>query len=111
MGGLSTVILPDAIRSIDSAMFTGNYQTVGTPLGQPTRIIKVTNLSNVTVTFSWDGVNDHEVLPSNSFVLLDVAGNKENAGLFEIQKGTQFYAKGLAGAGLLYVSTYYGRQY
>lgn len=109
MPALSTVLLPDAIRSIDSATFTGNYQTVGTVLTRGARIIKFTNLSNVTVTLSWDGVNDHEILPTNSFVLIDVSGAKENAQFLEVQMGTQFYAKGSAGTGSFYISVYYGR--
>ncbi len=109
MPALSTVILPDPIRSINSASFTGSYQTVGTPLTHGARIIKFTNLSGVTVTLSWDGVNDHEVMPANSFVLIDVSGARENSQFLEVQSGTQFYAKGSAGTGLFYISVYYGR--
>jgi|SRR5690349_4981725 len=109
MPALSTVLLPDTIRSIDSASFTGNYQTVGTPLSHGARIVKFTNLSNVTATLSWDGVNDNEVLPANSFVLIDVSGARENSQYIEVQVGTQFYAKGSAGTGSFYISVYYGR--
>ena len=109
MSSLSTVILPDVLRSINSASFTGNYQAVGTPLPQSMRVVKFTNVSSVTVTISWDGVNDHEILPANSFVLIDISGNRENSGTFEVQKGTQFYAKGSAGSGLMYISCYYGK--
>lgn len=109
MPALSTVLLPDPIRSIDSSGFTGNYQTVGTPLLHGARIAKFTNLSNVTVTLSWDGINDHEVLPANSFVLIDVSGARENAQYIEVQVGTQFYAKGSMGTGSFFISVYYGR--
>jgi hypothetical protein len=109
MPALSTVLLPDPIRSIDSATFTGSYQTVGIPLSHGARIVKFTNLSTVTVTLSWDGINAHEVLPANSFVLIDVSGAKENAQYIEIQIGTQFYALGSSGTGLFYISVYYGR--
>lgn len=109
MGALSTVILPDPIRTINSATFTGSYQTVGTPTTKTMRIVKFTNLSNVTVTLSWDGVNDHEILPANSFDLFDVAGNRESSDIFEVQIGTQFYAKGSAGTGNFYISCYYGK--
>jgi hypothetical protein len=108
MGALSTKVLPDTIRSIDSATFTGSYQAVGTKLTYPTRIIKFTNNSTVLATLSWDGTNDHEVLPAGSFVLLDVSSDKETAGIFEVGANTQFYVKGSAGTGLFYISTYYG---
>lgn len=109
MPALSTVLLPDTIRSIDSSTFTGNYQTVGIPLANGARIVKFTNLSTVTVTLSWDGVHDHEVLPANSFVLIDVSGARENSQYIEVQMGTQFYAKGSAGTGSFFISVYYGR--
>jgi hypothetical protein len=109
MGALSTVLFPDPVRSIDTSTFTGNYQVVGGPLSQGARIIKFTNLSNVQVTLSWDGVHDHEILPANSFVLLDISAAKENTIFVEIQKGIQFYVKGSAGIGNFIISVYYGR--
>lgn len=108
MGALSTKVLPDAIRSIDSATFTGSYQAVGTKLTYPTRIVKFTNNSTVLVTLSWDGTSDHEVLPAGSFVLLDVSSDRETSNIFEIGANTQFYVKGSAGTGSFYISTYYG---
>ncbi len=109
MGALSTVILPDILRSIDSATFTGTYQPVGTPLIYPTRLIRFLNTSNVGVTVSWDGINAADYLPANSFLLLDISTNHENSLVFEIQIGTQFYVMGSTGTGLFYISTYYGR--
>lgn len=108
MGALSTKILPDTLRSIDSATFTGSYQAVGTALTKPTRIVKFTNNSTVAVTISWDGTNDHEFLPAGSFLLIDVSSDKETSGIFEIGANTQFLVKGSAGTGSVYISTYYG---
>lgn len=109
MPALSTVILPDPLRSIDSASFTGSYQALGVPLTHGARIIKFTNASSVPTTISWDGVHDNEYLPANSFVLIDVSGARENSQFLEVQSGTQFYIKGSSGTGLFYLSVYYGR--
>lgn len=109
MPGLSTVLLPDTLRSIDSATFTGSYQAVGTALTKGARIIKFTNNSTVGVTLSWDGINDADYIPLNSFLLLDVSGARENSQFMEIQSGTQFFVKGSAGTGSVYISVYYGR--
>jgi hypothetical protein len=109
MTSLSTVIIPDVLRSINSTTFTGSYQAVGAALGFATRIVKFTNNSTVGVTISWDGINAHEFLPANSFLLLDVTTNHENALTFLIQKGTQFYVSASAGTGLFYISCYYGK--
>ncbi len=109
MGSLSTVLLPETLRSIDSATFTGSYQAVGTQLTHPVRIVKFTNLSTINCTISWDGLVDAEILPANGFVLLDITGARELSGIMDIQIGTQFYVKGSAGVGLVYISCYYGR--
>ena len=97
----------DTIRSRDSATFTGSYQTLGSALTHEARIVKVVNNSNVTATISIDGVNDHDILPMGSFVLYDCSSDRENSNIFEIPEGTQFYVKGIAGAGLVYLTVIY----
>lgn len=105
---LSSRLYPEVLRSINSATFTGSFQAVGTPLTHSIRIIKFTNNSSVLVTVSWDGVNAHEALPAGSFLLIDVAANREMSQSFEIANGTQFYASGTASTGLFYISAYFG---
>lgn len=105
----SNSIYPDVLRSIDSATLTGSYQQVGANLTNPARIIKFTNLSTVTVTISWDGINDHEILPTGGFVLLDISTNKETSQILEISANTPFFVKGSAGTGLIYISNYFAR--
>lgn len=103
----NTRLLPEVLRSIDSSTFTGSYQAIGTVLANPSRLVKFTNVSTKSVSISWDGSNDHEILPAGSFVLLDIATNKEEMSSCYIAAGTQFYVKGAAGTGLVYLSTYY----
>lgn len=100
-------LFPDVLRSINSASFTGSYQQIGTELTYPTRIIKIYNGSSVGITISWDGINDHEFLPSTGFLLLDVSTNRQSNFQCQISEGTAFFAKGSAGSGLVYLSTYY----
>jgi hypothetical protein len=100
--------IPDVLRSIDSATFTGSYQTVGGVLTHNARVVKFTNNSTSLVTISWDGSVDHDVLPAGSFLLIDVTTNRdavEDQCLVGI--GTQFYVKGSVGTGLFYISNYY----
>lgn len=102
-------LFPIALRSIDSASFTGSYQAVGTALSEPVRIIKMYNDASVPVTISWDGTNDHDFLPSKGFILIDVSTNREVTDILEIEKGILFYVKGSAGTGSFYISAYYAR--
>lgn len=109
MSALSTVILPDVLRSINAAIFNGTYQAVGTALSFASRIVKFQNNTNQGCLISWDGINDNEFLPAGSFLLIDVAMNRENSVVFDVQKGTQFYVKSVLGSGTFYISTYYGK--
>ena len=101
MGSLSTALYPETLRSIDSSTFSGSYQAVGTPFLHPIRLMKLTNNSNVDVTVSWDGATDHEILIAGSFLLIDVATNKEASLAFDISQNTQISVKGAAGVGLI----------
>jgi hypothetical protein len=101
----------ETLRSIDSATFTGSYQTLGTPLENPASIVKLVNNSTSLVTVSIDGVNDHDIAPANSFFLYDETGNSpEESGSIYMQKGTQFYVSGSAGTGLVYLVIQYIKQ-
>lgn len=100
----TTRIAWETLRSIDSATFTGSYQALGTPLAQPSYICKLVNNSTVLVTISIDGINDVDIAPAGSFWLYD-----EYKGIVRefLPKGTQFYVKGSAGTGLVYLVSQY----
>lgn len=109
MGLLGSALYPDALRSLASASVSSSYQAVGTTFTNPIRIMKITNNSTQDITISWDGLTDHEYIPAGSFLLLDVSSNAEFSRSCEISSGTQILAKGTAGTGTIYISTYYVR--
>ena len=96
----------EPLRSIDSATLTGAYAPVGGPTTHPAMLVKMVNTSNVLVTVSINGTSDIDVLPSNSFWLYDedTSGNPSPESLPE---NTQFYVKGPAGTGLIYLVVQY----
>lgn len=107
---LSITIFPETLRSIAASGFTGSYQAVGSPLANPARILKFTNDTNVEVKVSWDGTNDHEVLPADSFLLIDISANRQISNILCAAAGVQFYASGSSGmgnTGNFYISSYY----
>lgn len=104
-------LLYDTIRSRDSATFTGSYQTLGSVLTFPCSIVKIINNSTVLVTISTDGSNDHDVLPASSFTLYDITSDSpQEGGSIFVEKGRQYYVKGSAGTGLVYLVTQYIKQ-
>ncbi len=100
-------IFPDSLRIREGAGFNGSYQTLGTPLRFASPLLKIVNNSNVSVTVSWDGINDHDIIPANSFALYDFCSDAGTIrGLFAA-KNTQFYVKASVGTGSVYLVVFY----
>jgi hypothetical protein len=63
----------EIIRFFDSSTISSSatYYNVGGPLLFPSYKLKMFNNSDILVTVSIDGINDHDVAPSTSFWLYD----------------------------------------
>jgi len=101
----------EPMRSLAFGAIGANYIGIGTEIVNPVRILRIQNLTNTLLLFSYDGINNHEALASNSFLLLDITANKSTDHGFYIAEGTRVYVKqdGIApGSGSVYVTVYYG---
>ena len=88
----------------DSSTFDNTYQVLGSGIGSPGLVIKITNNSTVDVDVSTNGTTDHDFVPAGSFTLYDLRANHGIADDFAFSRGTQFYVKGaVAGAGNVYL--------
>lgn len=105
--GLTNRIAWETLRSRDSATFIGSYQTLGSPLEHPSYICKLVNNSTVLVTISIDGSTDIDIAPAGSFWLYDEGKVGSNAQVPALSAGTQFYVKGSAGTGSVYLVSQY----
>lgn len=106
-------IQPIPLTSINSATFTGNYQLISGAGGLTNSciILRIINNSNIGVTVSYDGINDHDFVPANSVLQLPFQSNAQpNNFSALIAKGTRIYVKAAAGAGIVYLSGYYQPQ-
>jgi hypothetical protein len=109
MPAQSTVLYPMPMATFDSSTLSGSYQAIGTPLPDEARIVKMVNTSTVPVVVSLNGTTNHDVIPVGGFFLYDVGTNRGNSSpLMCIQKGTQFYIKGNAGTGDIYLVAWFG---
>lgn len=99
-----TTITWEALRSFNSASLTGGYDLIGTPLLHPAYNLRFVNSSDKNVTISIDGATDIDVCPANTSVVYNEYKTIAREG---IPKGTQFYVKGTAGTGTLYVVVQY----
>lgn len=97
------------LTSFDSASLTGTYQPINSSgLDFPCFYVRINNTSNVVVTISYDGVNDHDVILASDKLDLNLQTNAGSAtNVCNFAKGKVIYIKGTAGTGLVYVSGYY----
>lgn len=100
----STKVAWETLRTISSASLTGGYDALGTPLTHPAYIVKMVNLSDKTVTVSIDGSTDIDVCPTLGFWLYD---EYKTIARESLPQGTQFYVKGTAGTGNIYLVIQY----
>ena len=102
-----TRLLPGVRSTIASASLTGTYAPIGNPLANQAAIVFLQNASATTCDISMDGTNDFIQIPPVSTVPIYANASANTIGGLLIAKGTQFYAKGTAGAGNITVGYMY----
>jgi hypothetical protein len=114
VSNLAIQIWPEILRTLDFSVLDNTYMGLGTAIDNPARVYWVQNLTDVQVTFSFDGVNDHFTLPDDGFLLLDSTSNRTNVGgAFAFPTGTRTYVK-ISGAvaptkGSVNLTVFYGK--
>lgn len=108
---LSIKLEPETLRSLAFGSISSSYAALGSQISNPARILMFQNFTDVDLLFSFDGINDHLILPSDGFLLLDVTANKTREQGFYIQEGKQIYVKdtgSAASSGSAYLTVFYG---
>ncbi len=110
---------PETIRTRAFGSISGTYAPIGQatasssnnqyPLLHPARQFLLQNFTDVTLTYSWDGVNDHLQLPSMQSLIDDVTTNHTTTGgVFCMPQGQIVYVKGSPGSGQTNLTVFYG---
>lgn len=101
------------LRSLAFGSISGTYMGVGSAIDHPARMILVQNMTDAALMFSWNGVDDHFPLASNSFLLLDITSNKTILhGGFFIAEGSRLYVKEIGNptSGSVYFTVMFGAE-
>jgi len=100
----------EPVRSLAFGSIDAGYTGIGTEINNPVRILRIQNLTDALLWFSYDGVNDHEALAPNSFLLLDITANKSRDHGYYLAEGTRVYVRrnDVPASGSVYVTVYYG---
>lgn len=110
MSKLAIRLLAETVRSLGFASIGPAYMGIGTVFTNPIRMIFVQNLTDQTLMFSFDGVNDHFPLPTNGFLLLDITSNKTIVDGFFIGENTRIYVREIGNpiSGTVWVTAFFG---
>lgn len=109
--GVSIAFQP--LGTLAFGSIVAGYTAIGNPFTSSVRSVTITNLTDTTLIFSYDGgVTDHDVLPAGAGKLYDFAANASvvSGGMPAFQKGGSVYVKRGGGAptlGAAYVSAFY----
>ena len=107
MSSLGKRVVWDALRSRNGATFNGAYQTLGGPLEHDCFLVKIVNQSGSDVVISLDGVTDIDICPAGSYFLYDETSNASREAGMVVPKWTQFWVKGTATVGFVYLVNQY----
>lgn len=119
MANLAVRFYPETIRLRIAANISGTYLPIGAavatatnnqyPLLNPARQFILQNFTDVTLTYSWDGINDHLQLPASGQFVDDVTTNNTSVGgSFTMPQGQIIYVKGAPTVGQTNLSVFYG---
>ena len=107
---MGVIAKAETLRSLAFGSISGTYAAVGVAFSAPISLIQLQNLTDTSMYFSLDGINDHFILVANSSLVLDITGNHaaDDNGLY-FAKGCIVYVKQVTApaSGSVYVSTVY----
>ena len=100
----------ETCKTLAHGSIGAGYSAVGTALSHAARMIVIQNLTDASLYFSFDGVNDHIPLASTSYLVLDISANKTVESGFFMAEGDKLYVKqiGAPTAGNVYFTSFYG---
>jgi len=106
----------DPVRTAAFGVISPVYAGVGIAFTSPVRIFHLQNLTDTILMFSYDGVNDHFPLATQSFLVLDVTANQALTQGFFMAQGQRLYVRDMAAEGFnaptigdVWLTAYVGR--
>lgn len=89
----------DTARTVAFGGISAVYAGVGATFSSPVRIFQLNNLTDTTLMFSYDGVNDHFPLSTLGYVIIDVAANQALTQGFFMGQGSRLYVRDMTAEG------------
>lgn len=111
MSSLAVRLLVEPVRSLAFGSIVAGYTGVGTSIDHPARMIYVVNLTNGSLMFSFDGIEDHFPLAAGGYLILDISSNKTMSQHFYLAEEERLYVKRIdtPTTGSVYFTVFYGK--
>lgn len=111
----SALVRYEDLRALPFGAIAAFYTAVGLPFFNPVRILKVTNLTDIALLISFNGVDDMDVVAANGAYVYDFSTNRSSkGGLLEQPANDRLYVKQAGAApatsGNIYVTVIYASQ-
>lgn len=102
-------IKAEKLRSLAHNLILVDYMGIQTGTENPIRMFFIQNLTNATLCFSLNGIDDHFMLGPCSYFLPDITSNRVSSEGFFAEVGQRFYVKQfeVPTSGSVYVSCFY----
>jgi len=101
----------EELRSLAFGSIIAGYTRIGTAFEFPITKIYVYNDTDEILTFSFQGTTeDHFVLPSKGFLLLDITVDTDTAGYLPVGSGVYVKRLGVPTSGSVYLTSFYARR-
>jgi hypothetical protein len=90
----------EELRSLPAGAINKNtFTPIGLPFEYPVRILKITNLTDEDLYFSFNGETAQDVIASRGFCLYDYGSNRaKQPGFFEQAARTNIFVKAISAA-------------
>jgi len=110
MSNLALKLKCEPIRYATYDTIDTAYIPMGSGFNNASRIIVLQNLTNALLMFSFDGIEDHLLLPSQGQLVLDITANKSITSGFYLPEGQKIYVRKVETptSGSAVLSVFYG---
>ena len=101
----------EPIRSLAFGSISTAYAGIGTEMTRPIRMMHMVNTTDQVLMLSFDGIEDHIIIPSNGYYIYDITTNKTSEQGFYLAQGERLYVRDIGVActlGGAYLTVFYG---
>lgn len=111
---LAVRFTPEVVRTVAFGAIGAAYVGIGTAMTRPIRVFVLQNLTDKLLMFSFNGIDNHLPLPSNGYIIVDIASNQSFNQGFYLAEGQRLYVKedpvapAAPTLGAVYLSVFYG---